>query len=103
MTIHSRASDLRKRGYTVETKSGGFGSRRVCFYRLVTDALEDASGAGLTPPCPVLAASSSAPVPDVSAAVEADHDHTVSGGSDALLNLFDPPVRGAYTNEEEAA
>lgn len=91
LTVHSRASDLRAKGHTIETRQQRTGMGRVLsFYRM--GALKDASGAGATP-SPATEASLSAPV---LAAVP--QGSTPDAGTGALF-LLDLSGRGAYGDD----
>lgn len=86
LTVHSRASDLRKRGYVIETNTKRPANRRVAFYRLV-GTLSETSGVGngnkSLPPLPS-EVSLSASIPAGSDAATEDA-HTAVGGA---LTLF---------------
>lgn len=103
MTVHSRASDLRKRGHVVEQRSEAAGRRRRSFYRLVLgEAAEKEAGSS----GPAASPSTTGPLDEPRspgssnpAFADADSQSTGRDGGPGILELFPAPARGAYSGE----
>lgn len=94
MTVHSRVSDLRTRGYVIENRCERVGTRVISFYRLVTTSLNEPPDSEVLPAFTGLGGSLSEgalarPAVEPNART-ATHQRTEPEES-ASLTLFDEP------------